>query len=79
MSNYLVIFTGADASGGAAPVSSGLSEVKAGHRVVNIIGLNVTGDRTNDFSRIATVDGELIQDNGLNWNSYSFIALMERP
>jgi hypothetical protein len=78
MSNYLVIFNGVDASGGPAAVT-GLTAVHAGHRIVNVIGLNITGDQTSGFSTLAVADGEIIQDNGQNWSSYSFIALMERP
>lgn len=78
MSHYLVIFTGVDASGGPTVVT-GLTAVLSGHRIANVIGLNITGDQTSGFNTLVVSDGEIVQDNGQNWSGYSFIALMERP
>lgn len=78
MSNYLVIFTGVDASLGPVAVT-GLTAVQEGHRVVNVIGLNMYGDHSSAFRSLVVTDGEIVQDNGQNWVNMLFIALLERP
>jgi hypothetical protein len=80
MASYLVIFTGADATGGPAAVpSSTLSELKRGHRIISVISLSAYGDHTGAFVPIIANDAEIIQDNGQNFSAYLFVALIERP
>lgn len=79
MSNYLAIFHGADASLGQTPVPDTLTAVKVGHRIVNVINLNTYTDSTTGFVPLVLTDAEIVQNNGQDWSSYSFIALMERP
>lgn len=80
MSNYLIIFTGADATGGPSAVpSSTLTELKRGHRIASVISLSAYGDHTEAFVPMIVNDAEIIQDNGQNFSAYLFVALIERP
>jgi hypothetical protein len=79
MSNYLVIFHGVDATSAPTPVPDALTAVKTGHRIVNVINLNTYVDATNGFVPLVLTDSEIVQNNGQDWSSYSFVALMERP
>lgn len=79
MGQYLAIFHGVDASGGPANVPDNIAQAVPGHRIVNVINMNTYLDATNGFVPLILADGVIVQDNGLDWSAFTFIALIERP